>query len=139
MPIHRTESRQFTERSWKWYNIAERDDTTDMKNRIEIKGKGIELGPKDPKVIAKRNFDTLVEAYYSDCNGEPYHLTRAEVKTIIQRVHDWEKKLSFCKVMDEEVKSRYDLNEDLKAFITDNNEALQEALEEIVANRKDED
>ncbi len=45
----------------------------------------------------------------------------------------------FCKVMDEEVKSRYDLNEDLKAFITDNNEALQEALEEIVANRKDED
>lgn len=120
----------------KYIELIEKDDITDT-NRIEIKGKGVELGPKDPKAIAKRNFDTLVEAYYSDFYDEPHYLTRAEVKTIIQHVYDWEKKLSFCKVMDGEVKSRFDLNEDLKNFIKDNGEALQEAFDEVIAKRKD--
>ena len=106
--------------------IIERDDIDDKTDHVD---------QKDGKYVAQHNFDKLVDLLYSDYSAKPVPLTKAEVRSIIQRVDNWEEKLSKCK-MDNTATRLGNMNRDLINFITLNMEVIQKGIDEAIASKK---
>ena len=134
-------------------NIIDDDDNNiinngkiinDDDNNIIINSKSINdvdddeidlVDQKDGKYVAQHNFDKLVDLLYSDYSTKPVPLTKAEVRSIIQRVDNWEEKLSKCK-MDNTATRLGNMNRDLINFITLNMEVIQKGIDEAIASKR---
>ena len=134
-------------------NIIDDDDNNiinngkiinDDDNNIIINSKSINdvdddeidlVDQKDGKYVAQHNFDKLVDLLYSDYSAKPVPLTKAEVRSIIQRVDNWEEKLSKCK-MDNTATRLGNMNRDLINFITLNMEVIQKGIDEAIASKR---
>ena len=118
--------------------IKEDDDNNIINNDKSINDDDDEIelvDQKDGKFVAQHNFDKLVDLLYSDYSAQPIPLTKAEVRSIIQRIDNWEEKLSKCK-MDNTATRLGNMNRDLINFITQNMKVIQKGIDEAIANKR---
>ena len=118
--------------------INDDDDIINSKSINDVDDDEIGLDDqKDGKYVAQHNFDKLVDLLYSDYSAKPVPLTKAEVRSIIQRVDNWEEKLSKCK-LDTTATRLGNMNRDLINFITLNMKVIQKGIDEAIASKKKE-